>query len=63
MGKLALTIEECIEAGLGGRTKVYEAIRDKRLKARKRGNRTIVLIEDAHEYLRSLPDYHEQPAA
>lgn len=56
--KLAYTIEEAIEAGAGSRTVVYEAIKARTLKARKRGKRTIILSEDLRAYLQSLPDFH-----
>ena len=38
-----------------GRTKAYEEIKLKRLKARKCGKRTIIGEDDAEEWLRSLP--------
>jgi excisionase family DNA binding protein len=41
-------------AGIG-RTKIYEAIADRRLKARKLGKRTIVLRSDLQEFLAALP--------
>jgi excisionase family DNA binding protein len=41
-------------AGLG-RTKLYEAISDGKLKARKVGKRTIILRADLHSFLRTLP--------
>ena len=61
--KLAYTILEAIEAGAGSRTKVYEAINSGDLKARKRGTRTIILVEDLKAYLEALPDYHEAAAS
>ncbi len=63
MAKLAYTIDEAIEAGAGGRTAIYEAIKSGALKARKRGKRTIILAADLAQYLESLPDFHEQVAA
>jgi excisionase family DNA binding protein len=47
-------LEACRIAGIG-RTKIYEAIADRRLKARKLGKRTIVLRSDLHEFLAALP--------
>jgi hypothetical protein len=38
-----------------GRTKAYEEINEKRLKARKCGARTIIVDDDAEEWLHSLP--------
>lgn len=46
--------EVCQVSGLG-RTKIYEAISDGRLKARKCGKRTIVLRSDLQEFLAALP--------
>lgn len=38
-----------------GRTKIFEAIRKGELKARKVGRATIILREDALDYLQKLP--------
>lgn len=46
--------EACRVAGIG-RTKIYEAISDGRLKARKLGKRTIILNDDLRTFLASLP--------
>ena len=62
MTKLAYTIEEAIEAGAGSRTVVYEAIKARTLRARKRGKRTTILAEDLKAYLESLPDFHGEVA-
>jgi hypothetical protein len=42
-----------------GRTKAYEEIAAGRLKARKAGTRTIISEDDAEEWLRLLPAFHE----
>jgi excisionase family DNA binding protein len=47
-------VEACSVAGIG-RTKVYEAIADGRLKARKVGKRTIILRSDLQQFLANLP--------
>jgi len=47
-------LEACAVAGIG-RTKIYEAISEGRLKARKFGKRTIVLRADLQTFLSSLP--------
>lgn len=39
-----------------GRTKVYEEIRTGRLKAKKHGRRTLILMDEAQRWLRSLDD-------
>jgi len=46
--------EACIVAGLG-RTTIYEAISEGRLKARKCGKRTLVLRADLCDFLAALP--------
>jgi excisionase family DNA binding protein len=53
--KLAFTVEEAARALGTGRTKVFEAIADGRLRAVKFGRRTLVLVEDAKAFLASLP--------
>ncbi len=63
MEKFAYTIEEAIQAGAGGRTKIYEAINAGTLKAKKRGKRTIILAGDLIEYLEALPDFPNQAVA
>ena len=63
MAKLAYTIPEAVEAGAGGRTKIYEAINAGTLKAKKRGKRTVILAADLAQYLESLPDFPSRAAA
>jgi excisionase family DNA binding protein len=46
--------EACAVAGLG-RTKIYQAITEGTLKARKCGKRTLVLRDDLRAFLASLP--------
>jgi excisionase family DNA binding protein len=51
----ALSIAEaCATAGIG-RTKIYEAIANGSLQARKCGKRTLVLRADLRAYLAALP--------
>ena len=63
MAKLAYTIPDAGEEGAGGHTKIYEAIKTGKLKAKKRGKSTIILHPDLVEYLENLPDFHEKVAA
>ncbi len=63
MQKLCYTIDEAQAEGAGGKTAIYAAIKSGALKARKRGNRTVILAADLTQYLESLPDFHEQAAA
>jgi excisionase family DNA binding protein len=51
----ALSISEVCNATNLGRTKVYEAIAQGRLKARKYGKRTIILTDDLRAFLTALP--------
>lgn len=46
--------EACSVAGIG-RTKIYEAIKDGSLTARKHGKRTIILRDDLRAFLTALP--------
>jgi excisionase family DNA binding protein len=51
----ALSISEVCTAVGVGRTKIYEAIANRDLKARKIGNRTLILKDDLRQFLESLP--------
>jgi excisionase family DNA binding protein len=51
----AMSVEEAARFLGVGRTSVYAAIADGRLKARKLGSRTLVLTDDAKSFLESLP--------
>jgi excisionase family DNA binding protein len=51
----ASSISEVCAATAIGRTKIYEAIDDGSLKARKFGKRTIVLRNELRDFLTSLP--------
>lgn len=60
--KLALTIDEAAEAGPIGRGKIYQAIANGELQARKCGRRTFILMEDFAEFLRKLPTVEPKSA-
>lgn len=62
MEKLAYTIREASENGAGGHTAIYDAINTGKLKAKKRGKRTIILAPDLIQYLKTLPDFPSQAA-
>ena len=51
----ALSISEVCAAIGVGRTKIYEAIANGGLKARKVGNRTLILKDELRQFLESLP--------
>lgn len=54
--KLGVHIEEAVDISGVGRTSLYAAIKDGRLKARKSGRRTIILIDDLKNFLGALPE-------
>lgn len=54
--RLAYSIESFAEAANIGRTSIYEAIRDGRLKAKKCGSRTLIPASAADDFFANLPD-------
>ena len=60
--KLAFHIDEATDAGAGSRAQIYQALRDGRLTAKKRGRRTIILRDELSRYLATLPDYSSEAA-
>ena len=55
--KRAFELAELEERGYGCRTFLYGQINEGRLRAIKRGRRTIVLAEDLARWVSGLPDY------
>jgi len=55
VARLAYSIDEAVAASGLGRSVIYEEIKAKRMKARKRGRSTIILAADLEAYLASLP--------
>jgi len=53
--KFGFTVEEAVRVAGIGRSKLYEAMRDGLLQARKFGRRTIILREDLLRFLAALP--------
>ncbi len=53
--KQGLTVAEASYVAGIGRTKLYEAISNGRLKARKLGKRTVILRDDLRKFLQALP--------
>jgi excisionase family DNA binding protein len=51
----ALSIAEFSERYGVGRTTTYEEIKSGRLRARKIGKRTLIIVDDAEQWLRHLP--------
>ncbi|MCK6417390.1 MAG: helix-turn-helix domain-containing protein [Alphaproteobacteria bacterium] len=57
MNLIALTIEEVRTATGIGRTKIYEAINEGLLPAKKLGKRTLILKADLESFLENLQTY------
>lgn len=55
--QLSLSIEDVREATGIGRTKIYEAINQGSLPAKKYGKRTVILKKDLEEFLADLEPY------
>lgn len=53
--RLGLSPDEFAATSGVGRTKIFAAIKDGSLIARKLGSRTIILTEDGKAFLRALP--------
>ena len=51
----ALSVDKAAAAAGIGRTKIYEAIKLGKLKARKAGRHTVILTDDLKAFLESLP--------
>jgi excisionase family DNA binding protein len=52
---IALKITEACSASRCGRTTIYQAIKQDRLRAVKRGKSTLILESDLRQWLESLP--------
>lgn len=63
MQRLALTVSECTEVAGLGRTKIYQEIKEGRLRAVKLGRGTRILVDDLKHYLAHLPALSSAPSA
>ena len=60
---LSYSIQEvCSITGIG-QTKIYEAINQRLLLAKKYGRRTIILKEDLDDFLNNLPDMKQKQSS
>lgn len=57
MEKKVYRIKDLIEAGVGSRSTLYQAIHDGKLVAKKRGRSTIIMPPAVDAYLANLPDF------
>ncbi len=53
---ISLTIAQAVKASGIGRTKLYALIKEGRLKPRKCGKRTLILMADLEAFVQSLPE-------
>jgi excisionase family DNA binding protein len=61
--KLAFSPEEAATAAGIGRTAIFEAIKNKKLLARKNGRRTLIAADDLAAWIKNLPQASEEAAA
>ena len=61
MEKLGLTVPEAAALSSLGQTSIYKAIKERRLRIRKYGTRTIITRADLVAFLENLPDEAGRP--
>jgi excisionase family DNA binding protein len=62
MSPLGLSIAQAVRASGVGRTTLYEEIKAGRLRAVKRGRRTLILADDLKQWLGALPTLKTEQA-
>ena len=63
MNVLAYTVNEACAVARIGRTAIYELIRSGKLRAVKRGRRTLILADDLRQLFENLPAIQCSPEA
>lgn len=61
--RISFTPDEAAASTGFSRTRIYNAIRDKELTARKDGKATVIEITELHRWVRSLPTRGRAPEA
>lgn len=56
LGKIALSVSEVTEVAPLGKTLVYDSIRSGRLKAKRLGRKTLVMVDDLRDFLEGSDD-------
>jgi excisionase family DNA binding protein len=54
--KMGLTVQEAVTLSGIGRTRIFDAIKSRQLKAKKFGRRTLILPDSLKNFLETLPD-------
>lgn len=54
---ITLTIPDAVKASGLSRSKIYEALKNQGLTAKKAGRRTLISYQELQAYLASLPEY------
>lgn len=61
--RLGNSVQDCVERTGICRSVIYADIAAGKLRARKRGSRTVILEDALLDYLRNLPDFHDAKSA
>ena len=56
MDKVAYSVAEVLATTSIGRSRFYKAVKEKKIRTRKFGGRTLILAEDLKAFLQSLPE-------